>query len=214
MFSLLLENPLYFAIVAAVLVLSLSLHEFAHAWTADRLGDPTPRSQGRVTLNPLAHLDPIGTLLLFFAGFGWGKPVMFDPYNLSNPRRDTVLIALAGPLSNLIVALVVLLAFPWLPWSLAIWRTVVTLNVTLAVFNLLPIYPLDGSRILAGLLPPRLAHEYEHTMQRYGFLILLLLILPLAGGLSPLDALLGPVQSEVMLGLVRIAAAFHKMIGI
>ena len=214
MFSLLLENPLYFLIVAAVLALSLSLHEFAHAWTADRLGDPTPRSQGRVTLNPLAHLDPLGTLLLLLAGFGWGKPVMFDPFNLKNPRRDTILIAIAGPLSNLVIALLVLLLFPWLPLPLIIWRTVVGLNVTLAVFNLLPIYPLDGSRILAGLLSPRLAMEYEMTMQRYGFIILLLLILPLAGGLSPLDALLGPLQSEIMLILIRIVSTIHGALGL
>jgi len=104
--ELLFSNPLIFILVAAALILSISVHEFAHAYVADKLGDPTPRYLGRVTLNPKAHLDPIGTLLLVVAGFGWGKPVPFNPNNLSNPKRDAALISFAGPLSNFFMAII------------------------------------------------------------------------------------------------------------
>src|SRR3990172_6432841 len=103
------SNPITFIFSLVALVVAISIHEFAHAAAADRLGDPTPRLQGRLTLNPLAHLDPIGTLMLLLIRVGWGKPVQFDPYNLKNPRRDAALISLAGPASNLILAIVLAL---------------------------------------------------------------------------------------------------------
>ena len=106
MIRILLDSgPLVFLIVFISLILVVSIHEFAHAFVADRLGDSTPKLQGRLTLNPLAHLDLFGTILLLLVGFGWGKPVMFDPYNLKNPRRDAALISLAGPTSNLLFAI-------------------------------------------------------------------------------------------------------------
>ena len=105
MLSYLFTNPLSFLIFLAALFLAISIHEAAHAWAADRLGDPTARFSGRLTLNPFAHLDPLGTLMLFLFGFGWGKPVPVDYYNLRQPRRDAALISLAGPLSNLILAI-------------------------------------------------------------------------------------------------------------
>src|SRR3989339_337614 len=106
MLSILFTNPLVFLVFALGLVLAISIHEYAHAAAADRLGDPTPRAMGRLTLNPLAHLDPVGTLVILVTGaFGWGKPSPYDPYNLRNPQRDTALIALAGPVSNLLLAL-------------------------------------------------------------------------------------------------------------
>lgn len=179
------------------LIIAISVHEFAHAATADRLGDPTPRSQGRLTLNPLAHLDPIGTLMLLVFHFGWGRPVIFDPYNLAHPRRDAGLISLAGPVSNILTAVVLALLFRVgiIPLLLTpfLYATII-LNVTLAVFNLVPVYPLDGEKILAAILPRDLAYEYQAVMSRYGTFVLILLILPLFGT-SPVISLISPVIS-------------------
>src|SRR5687767_10671057 len=105
MLESLVASPLFFIAWVISLLLSISFHEAAHAYAADRLGDPTPRSQGRLTLNPLAHLDPLGTLMLLLFRFGWGRPVQFDPYNLKNPRQDAAIISLAGPATNLVLAL-------------------------------------------------------------------------------------------------------------
>src|SRR3989344_7675802 len=109
MLPLIFSNPIFLILWAGSLVIAVTIHEFAHAWAAEQLGDPTPRLAGRLTLNPLAHLDPIGTLCLLIFRFGWGKPVPFDPFNLANPRRDSALISLAGPASN--IALAVVLSF-------------------------------------------------------------------------------------------------------
>src|SRR3990167_7825701 len=102
----LINNPIGFLYWIAALIVAITIHEFAHALAAERLGDPTPRLMGRLTLNPLAHLDPLGTLMLLVARFGWGKPVVFDPFNMRHPRRDAAIISLSGPLSNLILAFV------------------------------------------------------------------------------------------------------------
>ncbi len=214
MLNVLFSSPLAFLLLAFALVISLTIHEFAHAWVADRLGDPTPRSQGRVTLNPLAHLDPLGTLMLFFAGFGWGKPVQFDPYNLRNQQRDTMLIALAGPASNIILAFLVALALPVLPFASVIWMVIITINIALATFNLLPIHPLDGSKILSGLLPIQYAREYNDVMQRYGFIILLALIfLPVDGG-SPIDYLIRPLMDGFLAGIFAVTQFIQASLGI
>ncbi|PJE63750.1 site-2 protease family protein, partial [Candidatus Roizmanbacteria bacterium CG10_big_fil_rev_8_21_14_0_10_45_7] len=151
MLDLLVKSPSDFVIVALIMVISIAVHEFSHAFAADRLGDPTPRAQGRLTLNPLSHLDPLGIVLLLTIGFGWGKPVQYDPYNLTNHKRDSALIALAGPLSSILFAVLAAVLMYALPGSGmgVILRYVVGLNVMLAVFNLLPIYPLDGFRIVA-----------------------------------------------------------------
>ena len=106
MLNLLFQEPAFFAVILVALVISLSVHEFAHAWVSDRLGDPTARQLGRVTLNPKAHIDPLGMLLLVVAGFGWGRPVPFNPLNLKYPKRDSALIALAGPASNFMLAII------------------------------------------------------------------------------------------------------------
>lgn len=165
---------------------------------ADRLGDPTPRSQGRLTLNPLAHLDPIGTIMLLVFRFGWGKPVQFDPYNLKNPRKDAALISLAGPVSNLVLALTASLLLRLLPASFTpMFFPFIFLNVGLAVFNLVPIHPLDGSKIIIGLLPVELAYEWQSIMQRYGTIILLLMILPFSGT-SPIIALIAPIVQLIV----------------
>lgn len=208
MINLLFTSPLAFAILATVLVASITIHEFAHAWIADRLGDPTPRSQGRVTLNPLAHLDPVGTVALVLIGFGWGKPVMFDPYNLKDPVKEGALIALAGPTSNLIIASIFALGFRLGAFAFlepigasAIIMLIVSLNVMLAIFNLVPVFPLDGEKILIALLPKATAIEYRQFMQRYGMFVLLALLVPW-GGISPISRLISPVISFITTFLV------------
>jgi Zn-dependent protease len=200
MLSTLFSNPLLFIVYAVGLILAISVHEYAHAVAADRLGDPTPRSDGRLTLDPRAHLDPLGTLALIFLGFGWGKPVMFDPYNLRNPRRDSALIAIAGPISNLLFATVLAIIMRFVPsFSLIgpILTIVLGMNIMLAIFNLVPIFPLDGEKILGGILPRDLYIEYAGIMRQYGTIILILMLLPIAGGRSPISALITPVISFV-----------------
>jgi Zn-dependent protease len=180
----------------AVLLFSLTVHEMAHAWTADRLGDPTARLLGRVSLNPMVHADLIGTVLFPLIALvsgapliGWAKPVPVNPRQLGRPRRDYVLVAAAGPASNLVLAVcaaIVLLALPISPLTLGeanvsapvatILSLAMRLNVLLAVFNMLPIPPLDGGNVLAGVLPPTLAISYNR-LRPYGFLLLYALIL-------------------------------------
>ncbi len=200
MLQTLFSNPLLFLIWAIGLILAISIHEYAHARAADQLGDPTPRSQGRLTIDPRAHLDPLGTLALLFLGFGWGRPVQFDPYNLRNPRRDSALIAIAGPISNILLAIVLSLIikiFP-IPYLLAsIFSLLISLNITLAIFNLVPIFPLDGEKILGGILPPDLYREYTMIMRQYGTIILIFMLLPITGGTSPISALISPVISFI-----------------
>jgi len=201
MLSTLFSNPVLFIVWAFGLILAISIHEYAHAVAADKLGDPTPRSQGRLTLDPRAHLDPLGTLALLFLGFGWGKPVMFDPYNLRNPRRDGALIAIAGPISNLLLATVLslILRFSGFPDLFsAIISILITMNITLAIFNLVPIFPLDGEKILGGILPTELYVEFATIMRQYGTIILILMLLPIAGGTSPISALISPVINTIV----------------
>jgi len=187
MIKTLFSSPIAFFISAIGLLLAITIHEFAHAFTADRLGDPTPRSQNRVSLNPLVHLDPLGTTMLLFFGFGWGKPVVFDPHNLRNIRKDTVLISLAGPTSNILLATIL-----GLTTTSTIFYPLIYINLVLAIFNLVPVFPLDGEKILSGLLPRNLSFEYQNIMQKYGTLILIVLVLPIFGG-SPITSLISPI---------------------
>ncbi len=179
LFKLLLSQPIIFLFVITALVICISLHEFAHAYIADKLGDNTPRLLGRVTLNPLAHLDPLGTLLLIVAGFGWGKPVPFNPINLKHPKRDSALIAFAGPLSNFVLAstlgLLLHLIGQGQPVLYGFLYLTIFYNIVLGVFNLIPIHPLDGFKVVAGLLPTNLYLQWMQ-MQGYGTLILLFLV--------------------------------------
>lgn len=177
--QLLFQNPIVFILVAVTLMLSISVHEFAHAYVADKLGDPTARNMGRLTLKPSAHLDPYGTLMLLFAGFGWGKPVPFNPFNLKNPKRDGALISLAGPASNFIFAIITIILIKILGMNSLISQIllfVVIYNLSLGVFNLLPFGPLDGFKIVYGILPMNLAIQWAQ-METYGIFILLIIVI-------------------------------------
>ena len=162
------------------ILIGLTFHEFAHGWVAYRLGDNTAKHQGRLTLNPIPHLDPIGFLMLVFFHFGWAKPVPVNPYNLKTDAKQGMLyVSLAGPVTNLLLAIVlaVLLRlgiFSFIPevYQMAVWA--VYINIILAVFNLLPVPPLDGSKILAGILPGNT--PWLHHLESYGIIILLLLL--------------------------------------
>lgn len=168
---------------AIALLIAITIHEFSHALVSDKLGDPTAALAGRISLNPFKHLDPIGTLMLLFFRFGWGKPVPFDPFNLRHPKRDAALISLAGPTSNLILATLLSLAakLSGLPLLALIAIPLIIMNVNLAIFNLLPVPPLDGAKILYGFLPRGWADEYNDFMKSYGTILLILLILPIGG---------------------------------
>ncbi|HOZ80841.1 MAG TPA: site-2 protease family protein [Candidatus Woesebacteria bacterium] len=182
-----------FSLIA--LVIAITIHEFAHALVADRLGDPTPRSQGRLTLNPLAHLDPLGTLMLLIAHFGWGKPVQIDPYNFSHPKRDELLVALAGPTSNIFLAIVTGLLIRFFPNNPLISLYVVFLitNLSLAIFNLIPIPPLDGSKILINLLPSHLSVELSESFDKFGIVLLIIFLFLPFNGSSLVSHLMTPI---------------------
>lgn len=174
---------------AIVLFTAMPVHECAHGFVADRLGDDTPRSQGRLSLNPFRHLDLFGSLLLIFAGFGWAKPVQVDPRNFRKPKRDMALTSLAGPLSNVLFALVLMVVFKLLygyapalrhydfvGTLLDIVGMMISINMSLAVFNLLPIPPLDGSKIYTAVLPDKYYFQLMRY-ERYIALALMALIL-------------------------------------
>jgi Zn-dependent protease len=180
---------------------------------SDRLGDPTARLMGRLSLNPLVHYDPIGTTLLLGLSimralgapvipFGWAKPVEFDPYNLKNPRRDSALISFAGPASNLIIALIVSLIGRINPLLSLIAVPFIILNVSLAIFNLVPIHPLDGGKILVGILPKKYAYEVESFLSRFGTLLLIFLIFPSFGGSSLISQFISPVINLFLVLLI------------
>lgn len=175
-----LGDPLAIAITLVAVLVAATCHEYAHALVADRLGDPTPRARGRLSLNPLVHLDPLGTVFFVVFGFGWARPVPVNPRYFADPRRGMLQVALAGPLANVMVAFLVggLLKAPGLPdgrLTASVLETLVLINIILAIFNLIPIPPLDGSRIVESLLAGREAQTYAR-LQPYGTLLLLVLL--------------------------------------
>ncbi len=202
-------NPVGLLLMIPPLLFALTVHEWSHGYAAMRLGDPTARLLGRLTLNPLAHLDPLGSLLFLLPPhIGWAKPVPVDVRYLRRPRRDMMWIALAGPASNLVLAVLSGIALrlladsralqgPGTPAALAglvpMIGFAVWVNLALMAFNLIPIFPLDGSRILTGLLPPILAARYQ-ALNAYGpFLLLALVLLGPLVGISPIGLFVSPV---------------------
>lgn len=180
-----MNNLIYYLIITPPLLFAITIHEYSHAWMAFRKGDPTAKLAGRLTLNPISHIDIIGLLLLYFYGFGWAKPVPVNPYNFRNPLKDELWVSLAGPGSNMLLAFALGLIFrmlynPFLfgseppTYQLIILMLVtgIRLNLVLAVFNLLPISPLDGSHILAGLLPAQYHYQLVQ-IQRFAPYVLL-----------------------------------------
>lgn len=189
-------DPLTVIVLLAILIMSIVLHELSHGYTAELLGDPTPRLQGRLTINPLKHLELFGSVIVpiitSLAGFpfGWAKPVQWNPYNVKNKRVGELLISLAGPLANILIALVfgfvIRSGVQGLPDSfIAISSYIVMINITLAVFNLIPIPPLDGSKILFSILPPRLSYV-RTAFERYSLVLVVILLFVLWRFIEPI----------------------------
>jgi len=224
--SLLQKSPLMFAIVAAVLILSLTLHELAHAVVAEWVGDDTARNLGRITLNPLKHLDPMGALLLLFIGFGWAKPVPINPAKFRNQRSGLFFVSIAGVVVNFLIAILALIALAYLGLQmdasghLAIKANSVAnnlinseygseiltglfmiaqINIILAVFNLIPVPPLDGSKVVLSIFPS--LNSVFRQIQRYGFLIIIVLIRLDSSSINLLDKVTNAI-SRMVLGLV------------
>ena len=182
-------DPIFLIITIAILIMSVVLHELAHGYVAELLGDPTPRLQGRLTVNPIRHLELFGSVIvplitsLLGVTFGWAKPVEWNPYNIKNRRVGELLISIAGPLANILIAIVFGVIIRYLDGDLslpfaAISAYIVIINITLAIFNLIPIPPLDGSKILFSLIPSRYS-EVRHNFERHSLVLVLLLVLVL-----------------------------------
>jgi Zn-dependent protease len=184
MLFFLLNDPILFVFAILALMLGITVHEFMHAWSANALGDPTAKYYGRLTLNPLKHLDPLGSLLLILVGFGWGKPVPVNPTRLRWGKWGDVLVSLSGAISNLLTATIFALAMrilfvsgvPANLYVLKFLNLVIELNLLLAVFNLLPIPPLDGSKVLFALIPEKFA-DFRQKYENMGPLILFAILL-------------------------------------
>ncbi len=191
LFKLLLSDPISFLILIIPLLYSVVIHEVAHGWVAYRMGDPTARWMGRLSFNPLKHLDPIGTLMLFLVGFGWAKPVPINLNNIPNRQKGLILVSSAGIIANILMAFGALLFHRFLglpPFGMAtvIVYTLAHINITLAALNLIPLPPLDGSKILMGFSPPEVRYLLAR-LEPYGFFILIGLLF--VGLLNPLIGL-------------------------
>lgn len=179
------QNPLQFLYFLPAIIIGLTVHEWAHAYAAYRLGDPTARNMGRMTLNPIAHIDPIGFIMLILVGFGWAKPVPINPRNFKHFKRDDIIVSLAGITMNLLVAFVFSFVYVagFLKWGLgtneaftSIIGSIITIDLALAIFNLIPIYPLDGSHVAESLLMHKMPRVFWFLRQYGQFILLALLI--------------------------------------
>lgn len=184
------------------LVVAITVHEFSHAWVANYLGDPTAKYKGRVTLNPVAHLDLMGTIMLFLIGLGWGKPVPVNPANLHNPKRDSALVSLAGPAFNILTAILIAIPYKYLvthggsPAVFEFLRTIFDLNIILALFNFIPLPPLDGSKMIGVFVPDHKYTAYQHFLYdgvKYfvAFILIDSFVLPSIFGVSLLWIVMG-----------------------
>ncbi len=196
-----------------ILIFSIIIHEVSHGFVADKLGDPTARLSGRLTLNPVPHIDMFGSIILPLILiitqspmlFGWAKPVPFDPFNLKNPRKDSAIISLAGPLANFILAIIfsilarvfIITNFAGSEIFYSISVSTVFLNIILGVFNLIPIHPLDGFKVVGGLLSEKQANEW-YQLERYGVIFLLAFLFFPVGGSNMLNLVLGPVVRFIL----------------
>lgn len=212
--SSILQDPLSLLYTLPAIIIGLTVHEWAHAFTADKLGDPTAKNLGRMTLNPFAHIDLFGFLCLLVVGFGWAKPVPVNPRNFKNYRRDDIIVSLAGIAMNLVVAFfaTILFYFGVYRWNLGsneafytIFLSIVTINLSLAVFNLLPIYPLDGSHVFESLFM-RYIPRFFMFLRQYGQYILIAL---LVSGL--VSTVLGTVVSWLFEGFSSVAIAILRL---
>jgi Zn-dependent protease len=204
------DEPQLFAAFVIAVIMGITFHEFSHAAVASLQGDQTARSQGRLTLNPLSHLDPLGSIALIVAGFGWGRPVPVTPSRLRNRRFGHVLVGLAGPAANFVLALVAVvalrIAYPPadltfdVNFTLRLLDTLVAVNVILGVFNLLPIPPLDGSTLLSILLPPS-RQNIVRFLEQYGIFLLLALLILAPNLLTPIFRSI----TEAIYGLVGLS---------
>lgn len=172
-------TPLYFVFFIISLLISLTIHELAHAYTSFKLGDSTAKIDGRISLNPLNHIDPYGFLAILIVGFGWAKPVMMNPYNFKNYRDGIFFTALAGPVSNIIQAILgtLLLNFNFPIIVLEFIQVFVLINIILASFNILPIPPLDGYKVFSRILSDKLYFQAEYYERKYGFIILMVFLI-------------------------------------
>lgn len=207
-----------YILLAPALIFALTFHEYAHAWAAYRLGDPTAKMRGRLSFNPIVHIDPMGLLMLVLSGFrfGWAKPVPFDPRYLKNPKRDIPLIAAAGPASNIIIATasVILIRLAGViglgTWQQPVGQLLtffVYINLSLCFFNLIPVPPLDGSKILYGFLPRSQEHIY-YNLERMGPILLLALIM--LNAFTPLKIITFWVGPMVELTVKLLSAIFLR----
>lgn len=212
--SSILQDPLSLLYTLPAIIIGLTVHEWAHAFAADKLGDPTAKNLGRMTLNPFAHIDLFGFLCLLVVGFGWAKPVPVNPRNFKNYRRDDIIVSLAGIAMNLVVAFfaTILFYFGVYRWNLGsneafytIFLSIVTINLSLAVFNLLPIYPLDGSHVFESLFM-RYIPKFFMFLRQYGQYILIAL---LVSGL--VSTVLGTVVGWLFEGFSSIAIAILRL---
>lgn len=205
-----IETFLYYAIA---LLVAITVHEAAHAYMAYKLGDYTAKYEGRVTLNPLAHLDPIGTLMIFVAHFGWGKPVPYNPHHLKNPKQGSALIAIAGPSANFLTALILAIPLQYFPFQsipmagvflFNVIQTTIILNIFLLVFNLLPIAPLDGSKLIGAFVPYKYEAEYQEFLRVGPYLLIGILFLQFVLNLNILSNILLPLFDYVYAFIILI----------